>query len=129
MHGNSFLFQLVAVSLGGGLGAGMRFSLSALFIRLWGPSMGFAATVVINVSGCFLLGMGMGLLGRASYSQLTSLFFTVGILGGFTTFSTFGLQSVTLFENSSLAHAIAYVSLSVFGGIIAAFLGMHLTRA
>jgi CrcB protein len=83
----------------------------------------------VNVSGCFLIGVIATLADeRALLSSPARLFLTVGILGGFTTFSTFGLESWRLVEAGELAGALANAAGSVAAGMLALVAGVWLAR-
>lgn len=106
------------VILGAGLGGGVRHGVNLAVARL-APTLGFPfATLLINVAGSFLMGVlaaAFALRGEASPSL--RLFLTTGILGGFTTFSTFSLEAFTLMERGDWMAALAYVLVSVLAGI------------
>lgn len=108
----------VLVAIGGSLGALLRFSLSKWIGNRFGTSFPYG-TLVINIIGSFLLGftlfMGEGI----------SLFFKMGFLGAFTTFSTFGYEAYSLLENREYGPMIGYVIGSVLLGVLGAYLGME----
>jgi CrcB protein len=82
-------------------------------------------TAVVNLTGCFVIGLLAGLI--ASNRLVVGLYWRefvfVGVLGGFTTFSTFGLDTFTLTQTHSGAHAIVNVALQVIGGLVAVWAG------
>lgn len=110
--------HLALVALGGGLGAMARFSLGFCLARPW-------ATLSVNVLGCLAIGVLAGL--RLSESWLA--FAAVGVLGGFTTFSTFGLDVVALADEGRALAAGLYALGSVLAGILAVLLGRAGTHA
>ena len=116
---------ILCVFLGGGLGSLVRYGTS---IWLRGSSGQFPlSTLLVNLLGCFLLGylVTSPMFGeRLSVPMRVGL--TTGFLGGFTTFSTFGLDSVRLLQNGALLWMFSYTAMSVFGGFAAAYLGMRL---
>jgi CrcB protein len=118
------------VGIGGGLGAVLRFAVSGVVGRWW--SAGFPlATFLINVSGSLAMGVLVGVLARTlpAWQEEARLFVAVGVLGGFTTFSAFSLDTVTLIERGELGTAAAYALLSVAGAVLGLYVGLVLTRA
>ncbi|SFL72673.1 fluoride efflux transporter CrcB [Methylobacterium pseudosasicola] len=124
------MINTLIVILGAGLGGGVRHGLNVVVARLL-PGFGFPlATLVINVLGSFLMGVlaeGFALRGAAGHPA--RLFLTTGILGGFTTFSTFSLDAISLYERGEPALAALYVGVSVAGGLLGLIAGMALIRA
>lgn len=116
------------VFIGGGLGSMARYGLSAFGMRLVGQGFPWP-TLVINILGSALMGALMGWLAtQGSAPQSLRLFIATGVLGGFTTFSTFSLETVLLYERGQLGLAIAYVAASVAVGVGALVLAMRLAR-
>ena len=123
------MFPFLLVGAGGAIGAMARFGFSQLVGRF--SSAGFPlATLVINILGSFAMGLVMGLLAKfnPSWSEGARLFLTVGILGGFTTFSAFSLDTIVLLERGEWVMAGLYVLLSVALCLIGLYLGLLLTR-
>lgn len=120
--------QILAVGLGGAVGAIARYLLSALVQR---PGWTFPiGTLFVNVIGCLVLGALMTLFAeRESTSVQTRLFLTVGLLGSFTTFSTFGFETFVLVRDREVGLAIASVAANVAVGLGAVLLGRALVRA
>jgi CrcB protein len=113
--------RAIAVFIGGGLGATFR-SLLVLALAPWGS---LPAVLLINGAGAFLLGLVYVLAEDAGLlSTEARLFIAVGILGGFTTFSTFAWDAVVSAGNGTPLTAICYVAASVVGGIGAVGLGI-----
>ncbi len=117
---------LLQVAIGGAIGAAGR--------HLAGVLAGFAFGVVfpwgvlaVNIVGSFLMGVFVGLAAQKSLTHLAPFVMT-GVLGGFTTFSAFSLDTVTLFERGQVGGAALYVLLSVGGAIGALFAGLALAR-
>jgi CrcB protein len=119
---------LLCVGLGGFVGAIARYSL-ALFIdaRLETPFP--YATLLINVTGSFILGMLSGALEFSSLPPEVRLTIGVGFLGAYTTFSTFTYETLRLVEAGDTALALGYVAASIVAGLTAATLGLALGRA
>lgn len=117
------------VGLGGALGAMARHGAGS---ALSGVSRDFPlSTLVINVVGSLLMGLLAGLLQRAAPGALEGwrLLIGVGVLGGFTTFSAFSLETAALIERGHLASAALYTSLSVALSVAALFVGLYAMRA
>ncbi|WP_323798534.1 fluoride efflux transporter CrcB [Parasphingorhabdus sp.] len=116
------------VMTGGAIGAAARYHLGRLIFHLGG--MGFPyGTLVANVSGGFLMGVLAGVLARGNFSdEPWRLLLGVGLLGGFTTFSTFSLEVLNMIERSQWGTAIGYALISVIGAVLALFAGLMTVR-
>lgn len=117
---------LLQVALGGALGASARYLTNVGMIRLMGPGFPWG-TVVANVCGSFLMGLLAGALAHLGGNRWAPLLMT-GVLGGFTTFSAFSLDAVTLWDNRPEL-AVIYVAGTVAAGIAALLLGMLVARS
>lgn len=114
------------VGLGGALGAMARFLVGLAVLRL--GATGFPVAVLgVNVVGSFVMGLVVVWLGRTGQNAYAPFVMT-GILGGFTTFSAFSLEAVTLYERGLVGQAAAYVGLSVTLSIVALGIGLWLGR-
>ncbi|MGV7122287.1 fluoride efflux transporter CrcB [Sphingopyxis sp. 550A] len=118
---------LFPVMVGGAIGAGARHLVGQVMLARLGPGFPWW-TLSINIAGSLLMGLLVGWLARGGGSDTTRLFLGVGILGGFTTFSSFSLEYWTLFERGQTAQALAYVLASVLIGIAACGAGMLTMR-
>ena len=117
------LNNILLVLAGGGVGAVLRYVIS---LSLKNPSTGFPiSTFIINVFGCFLIGILFEVLGTP-YNNL-KLLLMVGLLGGFTTFSSFGLETIELFNSGHFTTALFYVLLSNICGLAAVYLGIKIS--
>lgn len=118
---------LVSIALGGALGATLRY----LVLQIVETSSGFpVGTLLVNVLGSFVIGVIYVLiLEKSAISEIWRPFLMVGLLGGFTTFSTFSLETVYLFEDGRIFTALSYVVLSAILCILAAFIAMQITRS
>lgn len=123
----SLLNKLLLVWLGGGLGAVARYGLSVQLHHWFGFSFPYG-TLGVNVLGCFVMGIVIHLLADPTAHADLRLLVITGILGGFTTFSAFGLESVTMLKNGDSLGAMGYVMLSVVLGLAAVWLGMQSAR-
>jgi len=116
------------VALGGALGSVLRFWLSTQFERRLGEAFPWG-TIAVNVTGSFLIGLCFALKDAAGQPLLgpsARALVIVGVLGGYTTFSAFSLQTLNLFRNGQPGLAAANILLSVFACLLAVWLG-HLT--
>lgn len=115
------------VALGGALGATVRFLIGVGLLRAVGP--GFpVAIIAVNILGSFLMGLFVVLSAHKGWSSYAP-FVMIGLLGGFTTFSAFSLETITLYERGALGQAALYVGLSVIGSLFAIMAGITLGRS
>ena len=120
---------LLLVALGGGAGAALRYLFGIGALRWFGTSFPYG-TFGVNVIGSLLMGLLVAWLARAGEGgQNLRLLFATGLLGGFTTFSSFSLDIVVLYERGTLGLAAFYAFGSVALGILALFGGLALGRA
>ena len=120
--------EFVVVFLGGGAGSALRYWLSGSVYRFVKPTFPYG-TLVVNVSGCFLIGFLMAVFEERFVVQpLLRVFLTLGVLGGFTTFSTFSFETIELFREGSMMSGFMNVLLSLGGCLAATFLGNMLGR-
>ena len=122
------LSLLVLVFVGGGIGSVCRYAMATALQRTF-PGAFPVGTFAVNLLGCFAIGL-VGALGleRAAISPEARTFIMVGILGGFTTFSSFAWESLGLLGVRGLLRASLYVGGSVVCGLLGAFLGRSLGR-
>ena len=119
---------LVFVMVGGALGSGARYLTGRAAFALFGPGFPYG-TLAVNLVGGLLMGALAGLLARATGGgEAWRLFVGVGVLGGFTTFSSFSLDVVTMIERGAPGTALFYALLSVIGAVLALFAGLMMTR-
>ena len=120
--------QVVAVFIGGGIGATFRFWLGGTVYRFMGTDFPYG-TLLVNVLGCFVIGFLMSAFEERFVIQPTlRIFLTIGILGGFTTFSTFSFETIELLREGSYLRGSANVMSSVFLALGATWLGSVLGR-
>ena len=119
--------SLFPVMIGGAIGAGARHLVGQAMLARLGPGFPWW-TLSINIAGSLLMGVLVGWLARSGGGDTARLFVGVGILGGFTTFSSFSMEYWMLFERGQNAQAAAYVLASVIGAIVACGLGLFLVR-
>lgn len=118
---------LSLVALGGAIGASVRYLFGVGMMRLTGPTDFPLAILSVNIIGSFLMGVFVVAAANRGVTHL-SPFVMTGLLGGFTTFSAFSLETVTLMERGQIGSAAAYVALSVGLSIIGLMLGLWLAR-
>lgn len=123
----AMLSTLSLVAFGGALGASLRFLVGVAVVRVTGPSEFPVAVLGVNILGSFLMGLFVVLAAHKGLTHLSPLVMT-GILGGFTTFSTFSLEAVTLIERGALSAASLYIAVSVVGSVLALVAGLWLAR-
>lgn len=119
--------EIILVALGGAAGSALRYLVSLSIPLIFGKSLIFTGTLVVNLTGCFLIGF---LIQWLEVKQLMDtglrLLILVGFLGGFTTYSTFGLEGFELLRDS-LNHAFFYILLHLILGIAAVWAGIRLS--
>lgn len=123
MRGEALVF--VAVAAGSALGGVARYALSGVVARAIGETFPWG-TLVVNVVGSLLIGVVATLTGpdgRLLWSPVTRQLVMVGIFGGFTTFSSFSLQTLSLAQDGEWLRAVANVGLSLAACLVAVWLG------
>ncbi|MDP3552084.1 MAG: fluoride efflux transporter CrcB [Novosphingobium sp.] len=129
MNSPNTLTATAIVALGGGIGAMLRYHAGRAVTTVAGPNMVFPwGTFLINVSGSLLMGILAGWLAREGGSESLRLLLGVGVLGGFTTFSAFSLETALLMQRGLYGMAGTYVLGSILAGIAGLFLGLSLMR-
>ncbi len=115
------------VFIGAGLGGALRHVVNVLTMRLAHPT--YVGTLFINVTGSFLIGAVVGYFAlKAHLPSRLQLFLTTGILGGYTTFSTFSLETVLLIERNQYGTAARYAAGSAILSVAATFAALLLIR-
>ena len=122
---------LLLVIVGGGIGAGFRYQVGGVALRLLGPGFPYG-TLTINILGGFMMGVLAGLLAKPPLldadGEPLRLFLGVGVLGGFTTFSSFSLESFNMLHRGQPVMAAGYALASVIGSVLALYAGLIATR-
>lgn len=119
--------NIIAVGAGSFIGGIARYLVS---LAMKGISKGFPwATLLVNLLGCLTIGLLWGFLSRnASESTSWGLFLTVGLCGGFTTFSTFSKEALTMLQTGQIWGFASYIALSILAGIALVALGYYIGR-
>ena len=118
---------LLLVMLGGALGSGGRYLTGRVLTEALGPGFPYG-TLAVNWVGGLAMGILAGVLARTGGAEGWRMFIGVGILGGYTTFSSFSLDTITLIESGQVTLALSYVALSLFGSLAALWAGLWMTR-
>lgn len=118
---------LLVIGTGSFIGGVLRFLISQ-FIQTK-ASVGFPfGTLGVNLAGCLLIGLVYGLVVQGKINDDWRLFLATGILGGFTTFSAFSYETVSLLRDGQLVYSFAYIAASVLLGLGATFVGLQLVK-
>jgi CrcB protein len=121
--------QFLAVAVGGAIGSALRYGVSLWAARAIGAGFPLG-TLIVNVTGCLIAGILFGLVEeRAGFSPLVRILLLTGFVGGFTTFSTFALETVTLMQDGTWALALASFMANNLAGGAFALAGIYLGRA
>lgn len=118
--------EIFFVATGGAIGAVLRYLVSIMLLSNGFVSRAFLATLFINTLGCLVMGF---LTGIGLQSRSLQLFLATGILGGFTTFSAFGLESFTLIQEGDIWSAAIYGIASIAGGLLGIAAGYRIGNA
>lgn len=120
--------RLVLVCVGGALGSGARFLVATWAAAAFEPGLS-RGTILVNVAGSFLIALVVGLAARTSaISPNLRLFLTTGIMGGFTTYSSFNYETLHFLDEGAIALAIANVAITVVGCLVSGVLGLLAAR-
>ncbi len=120
--------KLVLVCVGGALGSGARYLVASWALEAFGP--GFPrGTILVNLVGSYLIALVVGLATRtAAVSPNVRLFLTTGVMGGFTTYSSFNYETLHFVDEGAIMYAVVYVAATVVGCLLAGALGLVTAR-
>ena len=124
------MFNTFIVMAGGAIGAALRYELGRATLRIAGPGYPWG-TLAANIFGGFAMGLVAGWLAagyQGANGEQLRLFLAVGILGGFTTFSAFSLETMLMMQRGDWLGALGYVTVSVAASIAALALGLAMMR-
>jgi CrcB protein len=119
--------QIIAIGVGGAIGAILRFAISGLAYNLFGQNFPWG-TFVVNMIGCFAIGFFARLFEDMAISPNLRVLILVGGLGAFTTFSTYALENVNLLRDGEFGAALLNMAASTIVGLVFVFLGMVLAN-
>ena len=123
------MLRVAIIGLGGFLGAIFRYALTGLAHRIWATTFPIG-TLIVNIVGCFFLGAVMYLVqSHGAMSPNARLFITIGLLGAFTTFSTFGYETIALVNDREFIYAVWNIISNLMLGLLAVWLGRLVMRA
>lgn len=121
--------NFLIVFLGAGIGGALRHGVNLVCLRLFGPVFPWG-TIAVNIIGSTVMGaLAVYFALRGGSGQGMRLFLTTGMLGGFTTFSTFSLDTLSLFQRGDTAAAIGYVALSLAASLVGLSAAMWIGKA
>ena len=121
------MLQIILIGFGGAIGALSRYTLSNLISKSFQTNFPLG-TLGVNLLGCFLIGIAWQFSEHYSIEKNLRLFFFVGLLGAFTTFSTFGIESLHLFKDGYMKSALLNIFLNNILGIVLVLLGIYLYK-
>jgi CrcB protein len=122
------LARLLLVGAGGFVGAALRYAVALLVLRSLPATFPYG-TLVVNVTGCFAIGLLAASFDQRAAGLAPRLFWTTGVLGGYTTFSAFGYETLALLRQGDLAAAWLNAGGQVALGLLAVWAGLSLARA
>ncbi|MGC6399804.1 fluoride efflux transporter CrcB [Sphingomonas sp. FW199] len=121
------MIHLFLAMAGGAIGAGLRYLTGRAATALFGTDLPWG-TLFVNLSGGLLMGMLAAAVLRLEAGETWRVFLGVGVLGGFTTFSAFSLEVMTMLQRGDWSLAVGYAVVSVIGSVAALGLGLGLVR-
>jgi CrcB protein len=122
------LKTILYIAIGGAVGSILRFLTTLLVSKYWSDNFPLA-TFIVNTIGCFFIGVFVGYLTKNQLEDSNLKWFLVtGVCGGFTTFSAFGMENYSLFQNNNSLLAFGYIALSIILGLFAVWFGLFVSK-
>jgi CrcB protein len=121
------MMLLFWVILGGGIGSGARYLIGVWALQRFGLSFPYG-TAIVNLIGCFMLGVVAHLAASLAWTPEARAAAVAGLLGGFTTYSSFNHETLMLIANGAAASALANIAVTLAGGLAAGWLGLVVAR-
>lgn len=122
------MLTVIIAGIGGFVGTILRYLVNNIIYHSLAYPLFPFGTLIINISGCFFIGILAGLTERFALSPEIRIFIQIGVLGGFTTFSTFGFETFNLIRDGQFILAIANVLLQVIAGLTLVWIGYYLAQ-
>jgi CrcB protein len=119
--------KVLVIGLGGAVGANIRYWLGGWAQSKWGADFPWS-TFFINVSGSLVIGLFLGLLFALNWNRGWQLFIAVGLLGGYTTYSSFAYEAVQLLTTGQYLRALLYIEGTALSAVLAAWVGVVVSR-
>lgn len=118
---------VLIIGTGSFIGGILRYLISQLVQAKFFSTFPYG-TLTVNITGCMLIGLVFGISDRGHLPQEWRLFLATGLLGGFTTFSAFSNETVSMLRDGQFWHATVYIASSIVAGIMASFVGISITK-